>query len=46
MDTIKLLETYTLAEILEYCDVTEDEALNILMEEGYCLNLPPIPVDA
>lgn len=41
----KLLETYTLAEILEYNDVTEEEVLSQLRQQED-FHLPPIPVDS
>ena len=36
-----LLETYTLNEILEFNDLTEEDILEFLHEEGY-VNLPEI----
>lgn len=39
----RLLETYTLTELLEYSDLTEEEVLDFLYEEGL-LKLPPEPV--
>lgn len=41
----KILETYTLTEILEYNDITEEEALVVLVNEYGPINFPPIPVD-
>jgi len=40
-----ILQTYTLEEILEHNDVTEEEALSFMVSEGL-LSLPnPKPVD-
>lgn len=47
METLveKVLETYTLAEILEYNDVTDEEVIELLSEfRGF--QLPPTPVDS
>jgi hypothetical protein len=45
MDYTKLLETYTLEELLEYNDLEIEEVLEFLVEY-YTLRFPPIPVDA
>lgn len=39
----KLLQTYTLEEILEYNDITIFEAVSFLFYEGF-LTLPPEPL--
>jgi len=45
MNYERILETYSLEEILEYNDLTEAEALEVL-DDLIELRLPPIPVDA
>lgn len=41
----KVLQTYTLSEIFEYNDLTEDEVLKFLVEQEF-VQLPKIlPVD-
>ena len=40
----KYLETYTLQEILEWNDITEEECLEYLLDEGF-LQLPLKPTD-
>ena len=48
MNYAAVLETYTLEEILELNDVTEEEALEYLVTQGF-LELPeiePLDVDA
>lgn len=39
-----LLKDFTLAEILEMCDITEDEVLKILLEGGH-IAVPPFLED-
>lgn len=41
MSLATILETYTLEEILELNDITEEEALDYLVTQGF-LNLPEI----
>jgi len=43
-DIDRLLETYSLEEILEYNDILPQEVLNDYF--GQSLKLPPTPVDA
>lgn len=45
MEYSRILDTYSLGEILEYNDVEEVEVLQQLVESGH-LRLPPIPIDA
>ena len=46
MDYSKLLEVYTLTEILEYNDMSEDEVLQLLIDQRIILELPsPRPLD-
>lgn len=45
MEYRKILETYTLEELLEVNDLTEEDVLEFLVEEGY-LELPEVlPLD-
>jgi hypothetical protein len=45
MDYQLILETYSLEEILELNDITQEEALIFLVDQGF-LNIPdPKPVD-
>lgn len=46
MDYARVLETYSLAEILEYNDCTEEEVLELLIKHQVILSLPPEPVDS
>jgi hypothetical protein len=41
---VTLLDTYTFSEILELNDLTEEETLDFLIEQGY-LQIPIKPVD-
>lgn len=41
----KILETYSLEEILEYGGTTPEEALELLEKEGFLEDIPPLPVD-
>lgn len=41
----KILETYTLEEILEYNDLTEEEVLSLLLEQDIVQLPTPTPVD-
>lgn len=42
----KILETYSLGEILELNDLSELEVLELLVEEKLVTELEPVPVDA
>lgn len=42
VDTVKLLETYSLAEILELNNLTEEDALDILIEEEHVTVWPVV----
>jgi len=45
MDYAQLLQTYTLGEIIEWNELTEEEVLQFLVEQEY-ISLPqPTPVD-
>lgn len=43
--TEKLLDTYSLEEVLEYNELTEAEALLVLFEQEVCQIPEPRPVD-
>lgn len=45
MNWAKVLETYSLEEILEYNDLEETAVLEALTVMGVKLEFPPLPVD-
>ena len=45
MDLSKLLETYSLSDIIEYNDLTEEEVLEFLLREKFLKLKMPLPVD-
>jgi len=46
MNYERILETYSLEEILEYNDLEAAEVLETLVAGGHLPRLPPLPTDA
>lgn len=45
INSLVILQTYTLGEILEYNDLTEEEALTFMVEQGLIILPNPKPLD-
>lgn len=45
INPLVILQTYSLSEILEYNDVSEEEALTFMVEQGIIVLPNPKPID-